>query len=32
MVLIGMERVTDDIGDWIPEWRELQTLVDAVKI
>jgi len=29
-VLIGMERATDDIGDWIPEWRELQRLADAV--
>ncbi len=28
-VLIGIERMTDDIGDWVPEWRELQRLVEA---
>lgn len=27
-ILIGIQNSTDDIGDWLPEWKELQHAVD----
>lgn len=29
-VLIGLEQATDDIADWIPEWKQLRELMDKV--
>jgi len=28
-VLVGIRNATDDIGEWLPEWRALQEAVDA---